>query len=240
MKHEIVKHVIPKRRWLAGAVAAVALLTASAWASAAPMRYMTNFTTLNDSGVTGSANVTLDGDMLTVHINATGLLPNQVHVQHIHGTFDGDGNPSQAVTPTLAAVDANGDGIIELLEGAMTYGAILVPLTPFSMTPDGTLDFTHVYDLSDSSIYAAGFGRSDLFPLSFREIVLHGLNAPFALTDAGVDYMAGQYVPTLPVASGVLVGVPEPGELGLMGGGLALLFGFMWLRRRTDCRPALA
>lgn len=241
------QHAISKRRWLTAALAGVALLTVSAWANATVINHYTaNLTTLNDSGVTGTADLTLNGDMLTVHIMASGLMPNLAHAQHIHGTFDSSGNPTDATKPTLAQ-DANGDGYIELGEGQTTYGPILVPLFNsagvFPTTAaDGTLDFTQTYDLTDSSVFQSplvrpGTTESDLFPLTFREIVLHGLNAPVAINDnaLGLSFAMGEYDPVFPVAAGEIVAaVPEPADFGMMLGGLGLLFGFVWLRRREE------
>jgi hypothetical protein len=231
-----------KSRGLALALAA-GLLTVPALALANPTYYHTTFTTLNDSGVTGNANLMLDGDMLTVHINASGLQPGMGHAQHIHGTFsDGmTGSNTDATTPTMAQ-DANGDGFIELGEGQTTYGPILVPLFgsdgSFPTAPDGTIDFTNTYDLTDSSVYQSPLSRdgtveSDLMPLDFREIVLHGMNAPVDITDNanGNSYAMGEYDPVFPVASGEIVAnamaVPEPSTifdmLAGLGVGLALV-----------------
>lgn len=240
-----------KSRGLALALAA-GLLTIPALAMASPTYYHTTFTTLNDSGVTGTASLTLDMDANTlwVQIHAKGLQPNEPHPQHIHGTFDGgaSGNPTQAVTPTLAVDETsnggNGDGVIELGEGLTTYGPILVPLTSppggalsgFPTAPDGTIDFTQTYDLADSSIYNAGYGSADLFPLNFREIVIHGMNAPIDLTDGGVFYAAGTYDPVLPLASGVIMAgrlsVPEPSTIFDMLAGLGAMFALVGLGRR--------
>ncbi len=239
-----------KSRGLRLALAA-GLLAIPVLAVATPTYYHTTFTTLNDSGVTGTANLTLDMDAntLLVHINATGLMPGMPHPQHIHGTFGADGTtPSQTVTPTLAANDTNGDGVIELLEGATTYGAILLPLTSppggalgdFPTAPDGTINFTQMYNLLDSSIYAGGFTASSLFPLNFREIVLHGMNVRFALTDGGVDYAKGEYDPVLPLASGVIMAgrlaVPEPSSFIDMLAGLGALLALVGFGRRRLCR----
>lgn len=237
-----------KSRGLGFALAA-GLLTVPALALAGPTYYHTTFTTLNNSHVTGTASLTLDmaANTLLVNINATGLQANEPHPQHIHGTFDTAGNPSQAATPTLA-VDApinggNGDGVIELGEGATTYGAILIPLTSppggalsgFPTSPDGSINFTQLYNLADSSTYAAGFNASSLFPLNFREIVIHGMDAPIDLTDGGVFYAAGTYDPVLPLASGVLmagrVAVPEPSSFVDMLAGLAAILALFGLGR---------
>lgn len=237
-----------KLRGLTLALAA-GLLTVPALAMATTTHYHTTFTTLNNSGVTGSASLTLDttANTLLVNINARGLQPNEPHPQHIHGTFDGgtSGTPTQAQTPTLAvdspANGGNGDGYIELGEGATTYGSILIPLTSppggalsgFPTAPDGTINFSETYNLGDSATYNAGYGSADLFPLTFREIVIHGMNAPIDLTDGGVFYAAGTYDPVFPIASGVIrAGVPEPSAIFDMLAGLGAMFALVGLGRR--------
>lgn len=237
-----------KSRGLALALAA-GLLTVPALALASTTYYHTTFTTLNDSGVTGTANLELNDNMLSVHIYATGLQPNMGHAQHIHGTFDADGNPTQTMTPSLAQ-DANGDGFIELGEGQTTYGPILLPLFnsagAFPTAPDGTIDFTNTYNLNDPSVYDSPLSRdgtvaADLMPLNFREIVIHGMDAPVDITDnaLGQSYAMGEYDPVFPVASGVIMAgrlaVPEPSSILDMLGGLGamlVLVGFGRRRKR--------
>ncbi len=124
--------------------------------------FTTEFTTLNGSGVTGEAIVGYDQDAntITVAISASGLEPNMVHIQHIHGFPDG----TDARTPTLAQ-DDDRDGYVELAEGLDTYGPILLNLTTdhsngsggdnghdhsgdltgFPTAPDGTIFFVETY-----------------------------------------------------------------------------------------------
>lgn len=177
--------------------------------------YTTTFTTLNGSGVTGEAIIGFDVDTgrITVAISAAGLEPNQIHIQHIHGFPDG----TDAQTPTLAQ-DLDGDGFIELGEGAPSYGPILLNLATdhangsggdnghshgdvsgFPTAPNGTIYFVESYDLP------AGMLTSDPM-LALREIVIHGLSVeagPGAGTMGEIDGTAG-YKLVLPVASGEL------------------------------------
>lgn len=240
---------ILKTRWLGTAVAATALLAGPALVPAQADTNSQHFTadlgSLNDSGVTGTASLWLDNDSLKVHIDASGLQPGMAHPQHIHGTFDSSGNTTDATSPTLSQ-DTNGDGYIELGEGAATYGSILVPLTSppggavsdFPTAPDGTIDFTQIYDLTDGGIYNKDFDENDLFPLDFREIVLHGMTAPVDINDnlLGQNYGEGDYDPVFPVASGEIVAsavsVPGPGSILMMVTGFGLLLGFMRLRKK--------
>jgi hypothetical protein len=255
------KHPISKSRLLTIALAATVLLAVSAWASATPMHFYANLTPLNNSGISGHASLTRNGNQLSVHLHATGLEAN-AHPQHIHGPFvNGDvkpgSTPTQATLPTVAADDTDGDGLVETAEGLAAYGPILVPLTTNGVAggnfptvgTDGVLDYTQTFDLADSSIYqtatkignSKAYGKDDLLPLPFREFVIHGLTAPKKIDSvfAGlpgntpVTYNKGDYDPFLPVAAGVIkTAVPEPSEWGTVLVGLGLISGLLWLRRR--------
>lgn len=177
--------------------------------------YTTTFTALNGSGVTGEAIVGYDIQTrtVTVAISASGLEPNQPHIQHIHGFPNG----SNATTPTLAQ-DDDGDGYVELAEGLDTYGPILLNLstnhangagtdnghdhgdfTGFPTAPDGDIWFIEQYQL------AAGDPLT-MASFDLREIVIHGITVPEgagAGTPGEVDGSGG-YEAVLPVASGEL------------------------------------
>lgn len=245
------KRFLARSRWLAVGLAVMALMSVSALASANPIHFTANLTTLNDSGVTGTAYLTLNNNTLTVHIIASGLQTGVSHAQHIHGTFDADGNVTNATTPTVAGQDTNGDGYVELGEGQATYGPILVPLSlspgsgTFPTTTDGSIDYTQTFDLTADATFTSPLARpgtteSDLMPLTDREIVLHGMNAPVDITDnaLGLSFTMGEYDPVFPVASGEIMmavaTVPEPAVFGMMILGLGLICGLFWLRRRVD------
>lgn len=209
--------------------------------------YSTDFTALNNSGIEGRAIVLLDQntDTLTVDIQATGLEPGEMHIQHIHGFEDGTDSRS----PTLR-LDADGDGFVELAEGLVSYGPIQLNLTldPASATHDhGTAGHDHTDAAVFPTVGADGvlayhevfrFAAEDpnaqailasLSPLEAKEIVLHGMTTT-AVQGAGttgeVDGTAG-YKLALPVASGELTGIAPAADvlqavdaLGLDAGGI--------------------
>lgn len=224
---------------LAGA-GLLALLLAPGNAWAAPIYYTADLTPLNNSGVFAHFELVLDGNMLTVTERATGLEPNMPHPQHIHGQLGANAPNTRLATP---ANDTDRDGFVELAEGQTTYGPILLDLTSppggavanFPTAPGGVINFKQTYDLSDSSIFPAGINASDLFPLTLREIVIHGMTVPAGVgagTPGEVDGTGG-YKATLPVADGLIQAqsVPEPSSIALATVGLLGVLGTMRRRR---------
>ena len=186
--------------------------------------YVTKLTTLNSSGVTGEVIIgyDLDTDTITVAISASGLEANQVHIQHIHGFVDG----TNSTTPTIAQ-DVDGDGFVEVGEGAATYGPVLLNLATnhdndaggdnghnheggligFPTAPNGEIWFVESFQLP-SGLLPAGP------TLDLREIVIHGLSAPAvgAGTAGEVNGIAG-YKVALPAASGELIEIESAQDL---------------------------
>ncbi|MCD0458259.1 choice-of-anchor Q domain-containing protein [Roseiconus lacunae] len=127
--------------------------------SGTPVRvFTTDLVALNDSGISGNGTVTVDqsspmNPTITVSIDATGLVPNQPHIQHIHGRFISDLDDSGTVPgPFLgqggSAIDSripsdeddlNGDGFITVGEGLAAYGNVLLNLSDPQTTapPEG-------------------------------------------------------------------------------------------------------
>ena len=220
-------------RGLKAAGAAAILLAGAAAIPAQAASYVVNFDTLNGSGVTGTADLDYNEDAQTLEVSfdISGLEPNQVHVAHIHGLFDDDGNVADSMVPTLAN-DLDGDGFIELAEGQTSYGPIIVPLGDIGADAEGNSMFSMMYDLTAMATFNEDFTLADLLPLTFREIVIHGLTVPpgpGAGTDGEVDGENG-YLTVLPVAAGEITAagaVPEPGTWMTMLLGFFALGGMM-------------
>lgn len=215
--------------------AAAALMTGVATADHLTY-YTVDLSELNNSNVAGNAIMIFDSDAntLQVDVNATGLEANQDHLMHIHGRFDTEGTPIDSFTPTLAD-DADGDGFVEVLEGLPQYGDILLPLATQN-TATGSITYSETFDLTDDSLFFSPvsgneYTADDIFPLNFRELVIHGQTVATGIgtgTEGAVDGSGG-YKITLPIAAGEIVGsqIPEPSSIALLG-----LAGLVIARRR--------
>jgi hypothetical protein len=91
---------------------------------------------LNDSGVTGSAIAVVRNQKIQhIEVHAEGVTPDAPHAQHIHY-----GEQALNECPTLA-LDANGDGRLNTVEGVPAYGPVVVSLnTTGDTTPASFLD----------------------------------------------------------------------------------------------------
>ncbi|MDQ3974554.1 MAG: CHRD domain-containing protein [Actinomycetota bacterium] len=135
-------------------------------------RFAADLVPVNGSGATGRVSLDLDGNLLAVMVDASGVEPERVHPQHIHGFDDG----RQATCPTPGA-DSNGDGIVDAAEAETAYGPVRVPLAPFPTTraqPD--LRFSLLYMAPGGDLaYPFTVEVDQLRSLQGRHIVLHGL-----------------------------------------------------------------
>jgi hypothetical protein len=204
------------------------------------------------SSASATLTLSLNGDVATIHEQATGLAQTFMnapfpHVQHIHGGAMG-------VCPSASA-DLNGDGLITTTEGQPEYGAIQTTLstsgdtspaagTNVKTAPSGssfTYDRTITLDAATVASIQKGIGV----------IVIHGLDPATAPKAATTE--KSELVPSLPQAAtapalcGSLVsaagapatgggstsGLEDGGLLALGGIGLAAAGGALAYRRRV-------
>lgn len=167
--------------------------------------------------------------LLSVKFNVSGFETGQLHLAHIHGTFDGgaSGTPTDAMSPTLAD-DASGNGVVDLTEGAPAYGPIILALKDDSVMapfggfgeaegPNGVIDDMFTFDLSSTSAFGeigstgTFYDADDLMPFDFREIVIHGATLAngggFSDTGHPNDVGPGEYSAFVPVGVGEITAV---------------------------------
>ena len=147
---------------------------------------------LNNSGASGNAVALIRNKKIRViEVHAKGLTPNAPHAQHIHY-----GQQALNECPTLA-LDTNGDGRLNTVEGLPAYGPVVVSLnTTGDTTPASFLDVTRFpvskdgsYEYSRKNIkftqvagtgYAGGAGTAKQIAESVREgegvLVIHGVD----------------------------------------------------------------
>jgi hypothetical protein len=165
---------------------------------------------LLDSTPAGEASLEIRGDSMIIMVAARGLPPAMMHLQHFHGFEDG----SPARCPGTDA-DANGDGVIDVIETAPMAGTTMVPFhdDPLSMEihtqtyPRADSEGSYSYRMAvplDSlrSAFAERFGGE--LALDRRVVFIHGVPQDLDLP-ASAETKAGLPVhASLPIACGEL------------------------------------
>jgi len=162
----------------------------------------------------GEATFTISGDSLTIAVNASGLPKDIEHWQHFHGFIDG----RQATCPTKAA-DADGDGIIDVVETGASAGTTMVPFSgdPVSMdvphgtypkaSEKGTLQYQQTVSLSGlQAAFAKTFDGQKL-DLDRRVVFIHGIPAASKLQSSVASLGPIPAQVTLPIACGKITRV---------------------------------
>jgi hypothetical protein len=188
-----------------------------AQAQNADMTYMAALAPLNSavtgSSASGEALFMISGDQLTIKITVKGVSPDTEHWQHFHGFAEGD----RASTCPVASTDANGDGIVDLIETEPLAGTTMVPFNadPVSMDipqdtyPTAGADGTYSYEKTVSlkaleSAFAKQFPGQQL-DLDRRVVFLHGVPASTTLPDSVASLGDIPAQVTIPIACGEIV-----------------------------------
>jgi hypothetical protein len=158
--------------------------------------------------VTGTATLTLHGNQLTAHIEASGLSPNLPHLMHIHGTI---GMENDCPSP-VSAFDDNNDGFIDTAEGLPAYGPIDVTFSTFGSTTPGNalnLDAAAVADGTGHLTYDRTFKIPGKVAVNLDElhVVIHGADLDGSTEYDGVDGSLGAGIPLeaeIPVSCGAI------------------------------------
>ena len=218
-----------------------------AFAQTGSQTYTTTLNSLNGSGASGTATVTVNGNQATVDIQSSGLTPGAPHAQHIH-------IGGQNICPPASA-DTDGSGAISVAEGAPFYGPIAVPLTTTGdVSPKSALavDRMPTADANGNLSYSRTFTLpSGTTPADIANgvIVQHGIdfngNGKYDMS-AGVS-SADPSLPfeaTAPATCGKLVAMTSmpntggisPVSIALLGGSVLIVAGLgtgYLVRRRT-------
>lgn len=164
---------------------------------------------LTSGEVSGEALFIISDGQLHISLVARGVEPGMMHLQHIHGFTEGGDSMCPA-----ADADANGDGVVDLLETEPASGVTLVPFNsaPAELTiesdsypmadADGLMTYTMTVPLADlEAALQDTYGITEL-DLGSRVIFLHGVPEDEGLADT-VQSLPG--VPahvTVPLACG--------------------------------------
>ncbi|WP_394216694.1 CHRD domain-containing protein [Brachybacterium vulturis] len=127
---------------------------------------------LNDSGASGTAWITLDGNEVTVKLDSSGMLAEAPHAQHIH-----IGGTNQCPDPNMEGTGV--DGAIRTTDAADSYGGVQVSLTKEGDTspdsalavdrfPVGDATYERTFEVNDD--VAASLAKGD------GSVVLHGVD----------------------------------------------------------------
>lgn len=140
--------------------------------------YSISLGSVNKSGATGRAMLTLRGDRLTVRLTAKGLGPGMPHVAHVHGTPKGG---HSFVCPT-AKTDKNKDGIVTTGEAVEHTGGVGISLTTRGETgPESGLAVDR-YPVADAKGNLS-YERTFTVPANFAKDLTQ-----FAVVQHGVDF----------------------------------------------------
>ena len=171
-------------------------------------------TTVTGSKAAGEATFTIEGDSLTIAVNASGVPKDIEHWQHFHGFTDG-----RAAACPASSADANHDGIIDVVETGAAAGTTMVPFSgdPVSMdvphgtypkaSATGTLQYRETVSLSAlEAAFAKAFDGQKL-DLDRRVVFIHGVPAASKLQASVASLGPIPAQVTLPIACGKITRV---------------------------------
>ena len=159
----------------------------------------------------GTASFEIKDGNLAIVIDASGLTPGLLHMQHFHGFPDG----KDAECPATTA-DVNGDGYVDLLETEPASGTTMVPFHAHPATLEIPSDTYPVADKSGAvhyqkteSVEKLEKGLQEKFKapglaLAKRVIIVHGVAQDTKLPDTVKSLPGVPAQMTLPVACGAI------------------------------------
>ncbi|MBY0226240.1 MAG: hypothetical protein K2Q28_10585 [Hyphomicrobium sp.] len=186
--------------------------------SAAADRFVANLKPLNadkiGTSASGTANLETADGKRSITIDAAGLPPGMMHLQHFHGFADG-----KAATCPTAQADTNGDGFIDLLETETMAGTTMLPFhdQPASLEiasdtypvadKNGAAKYQHTVLLQDVEKALKEKFESPSLALSSRVIFVHGVAKDMQLPNSVKSLPGVPAQVTLPIACGKIEAV---------------------------------
>ncbi|MFZ6052944.1 hypothetical protein [Halocola ammonii] len=165
-----------------------------------------------DRTVSGMAKFVVYNGTLDITIQAEGLEPNTMHLQHLHGLEE----LGIANCPDGLEADKNQDGFVDLIETRESAGITMIPLhdNPSSLTiktetypvsdENGKMSYKKTVDLAElGAAYNKKFGK-DTLNLNKHIIFLHGVSSDAELPESVQSLPEVPAHVTLPVACGSL------------------------------------
>lgn len=93
--------------------------------------------------VTGNVTLEVQGDQLHITVEASGLEPDMMHLQHLHGLKEGNG-----ISCPDPSADNNNDGLVDITEA---YDVAGVTMIPFHNNPPNMEVDTQTYPTADEN-----------------------------------------------------------------------------------------
>lgn len=197
------------------AIAGALAIAMPGWAQpAADATYVATLAPMNVAAAgtetSGEARFEVQGDELVVTIDVKGAPPGITHWQHFHGMTEAGAQAACAGTDA----DANGDGIVDLIETGPASGTTMVPFTtdPAAMDvaggayptsdADGSYHYAETVSLPElTAAFAKAFDGQEL-ALDSRVVLIHGVAADAALPATVQSLGPIPAATTLPIACG--------------------------------------
>ena len=158
MKRDLVALVALLPFWLSACGGTASTAPAPTVTKIPTAHYTAILGALNGSGVSGTADFQLTGNVLVAAMKVAELVPNQKHFQHIHGGVGGN-----AICP---AADANGG--VTLTEALAKIGNIAFDLQPYPVADgQGAVNESQTFTLDPDEV-------AKITPMTGLVLVLHG------------------------------------------------------------------
>jgi hypothetical protein len=168
-------------------------------------------TRLSHDPAAGSATFKIKGDTMHVSLVAQGFKPGSMVLMHFHGF---PGGAEEGLQPSFEVMDANSDGVVDVIEINRSVGMTMVPFhgNPTSLKiksdtyPEANADgiVTYKAEIDLEKLVPAMKEKFDVegLRLDERQVVLHGVSRGTDLPESAQSVPGVPARMTLPVAFG--------------------------------------